>query len=112
MGLLFGAFLCTCTVCSIGVLYENTKITITFNNERNFTKFLLYAYLVRVHNISIDKFLCPIGGAFRKLKSKSSSRCCGCSNLSQIGTIVMKLNIMLPITRALMGLLVDVRFVI
>jgi hypothetical protein len=42
-------------VCRIvGVLTKHKNCDYSLNNEQNFTKFLLYAYLVRVHDISCD----------------------------------------------------------
>jgi hypothetical protein len=56
MGLLFGTF--WCTVCPIGgALWKHKNCDYSFNNKRNFTKFLLYAYLVRIHDISCNFFI-------------------------------------------------------
>jgi hypothetical protein len=40
-----------------GVLSKHKNCDYSLNNERNFTKFLLYTYQARVHDISYDFFI-------------------------------------------------------
>jgi hypothetical protein len=80
-----------------GRFVKNTKTDYSLNNERNFIKFVWYAYLVRINDISYDFFI----WSFFLSESKSASRHCGCFNLSKDTACYETLT--LPITRAWMG---------